>query len=198
MVGPTIVESGDRIDNDNKKKVGVLGMYNFPLIEWTRELKTDSAHAGENLMPPTGAGGEDYRQLAADKSPRANAFMEWDPGQAAGVSTDQAAGDTIIIIPHNMNKGAFCRNIPIVTPGGNVDAETTLCTGSGTAGSLDVVTEATFINASASGGFVYQNATWGTNAAAGNMDLNSRRLVAALAYYLANPSAAFLDVVYIL
>ena len=198
MVGPTIVESGDRIDNHNMKKVGVLGMYNLPIIEWTRELVTDSAHAGETLMPPTGAGGEDKRQLSADKSFRANAFMEWDPGQTAGVSTDQAAGDDILILPFNLNRGAFCRNIQFVDPGGLVDAEMPACTSSGTAGALQIVTEATFINGSATGGFQYQNATWGTNAAAGNLDLNFRRIVAQLAYYLADPSAAFSDIVYIL
>ena len=198
MVGPTIVESGDRIDNHNKKKVGVLGIYNLPIIEWTRELVTDSAHAGETLMPPTGAGGEDKRQLAADKDHRANAFMEWDPGQTVGVSTDQAAGDEILILPFNMNKGAFCRNIQFVDPGGAVNAETPVCTSSGTNGSLQVVTEMTFENGSAESGFQFQIGTWGTNAAAGTYGLDFKRVVAVFAYYLADPSAACTDVVYIL
>ena len=88
----------NRIDNDNKKTVGVLGAYNLPTIFVSRELVTDSSHAGELLMPPTGAGGEDKRQLADDKTVRADSIMEWDPGQSAGVSTDQTAADDIRIL----------------------------------------------------------------------------------------------------
>lgn len=198
MVGPTIVQSGDRIDNHNKKKVGVLGMYNLPLIEWTRELVTDSSHPGETLMPPTGAGGEDKRQLATDKTITANAFHEWDPGLGVGVSTDVAAGKEVPILPFNMNRGAYCRNIQFVDPGGNVEPETPVCTSSGSSGALQVVTELTFETGTSSGGFEFQVNTMGTNAAAGTYMLDFLRTVAIMPYYLADPSAAVTEVVYIL
>ena len=69
MVGPTIVTEGDRIQNGNKLPVFALGPFNLPGITWSRELITDSAHAGEILEKPTGAAGEDTRRLADDKSP---------------------------------------------------------------------------------------------------------------------------------
>jgi hypothetical protein len=197
MVGPTLVSTGDRVDNDNLKKVGVLGAYNLPIIEWTRELVTDSAHAGETLMPPTGAGGEDKRQLADDKTTRCDSIMEWDPGQAAGVSTDQAAGDEIIILPLNMNTGAIFRNVQHADPNANVDAMSPLCTISGAQGSLDTAIEATLSN-STPYGFHKSATAWGLNPENGtisSMTIDALRTIAMKAYYIADPGAAYTDVI---
>lgn len=200
MAGPTLVSTGDRIDNDNLKKVGVLGAYNLPLIEWTRELVTDSAHAGEILMPPTGAGGEDKRQLADDKTARADSIMEWDPAQSAGVSTDCAAADEIIILPFNMNVGALCRNIQCADPGQNVDPQTPLSTAdTGAQGSLKIAIEATLSNGTPYG-FHKSATSWGLNPQNGTistMVMNHMRNVMVQVYYLADPNAAYTDVAYI-
>ncbi len=194
MVGPTIVTEGDHIQNGNKLPVFALGQYNLPGIEWSRELVTDSAHAGEVLMKPTGAGGEDKRQLVDDKDPRACSIMEWNPKIAAGVSTDQSAGETIRILPINMNGGAFLRNIPCVDPTQNVDPTTPLCTSSGDQGNLMIVFEMAFETGSATGGYQHQVNTLGTNAAAGTMKLTDKRIIGVQPYYLADPNAAYMDV----
>ena len=83
MVGPTLVSEGDRIDNDNYKKVGVLGAYNMPIVEWTRTLVTDTPAPGMTLQIPSGAGGEDKRSKADDKSITADSFLEVDFAQVA-------------------------------------------------------------------------------------------------------------------
>ncbi len=194
MVGPTIKVEGDRVDNNNKKKVGVLGAYNLSIIEITRELVTDSAHAGEFLMPPTGAGGEDKRQLCDDKSPRGDSWVEWDPAQSAGVSTDHTAADEIITLPIRLNRGALLRNVQCIDPAGNVDSMTPLCTSSGTQGALMVVTELTFAVDSDTH-YAFQTNTAGTNAAAGDFLINWLRTPAIQQYYLADPNANYLTVV---
>lgn len=199
MVGPTLTSTGDRVDNDNLKKVGVLGAYNLPLIEWSRELVTDSAHAGEILMPPTGAGGEDKRQLCDVKDPRGDSIMEWDPGQAAGVSTDQAAADEIIILPFHMNIGAVCRNVQCEDPGQNVDPQTLLRVGANTQGSLLIAIEAT-LSATTPYGFHKSASTWGLNPQNGTISttvIDHFRDKMVQMYYLADPNAAYTDVAYI-
>lgn len=195
MVGPTIVSGGDRISNGNKKPVFALGAYNLPGITWSRELVTDSAHAGEFLMPPTGAGGEDKRQLCADKDPRGDSFMEWNPKIAEGVSTDVAAGKNIDILPLNMNARALLRNIQHVDPGQNVEPRTPVCVSSGENGSMKIVTEMAFETSSTDGGYQHQVNTLGTNAAAGTMKLTGFRIIGVDVYYLTDPNTAYLDVV---
>ena len=200
MVGSTLVSTGDRIQNDNYLKVGVLGAYNLPLVEWTREVVTDTPAPGMCGMPATGAGGEDKRQLCDDKDPRGDCFFEIDFAQistCASTSTYTAA-DEAPIIPFLMNKGAICRNIHMIDPAANVNANTLLCTSSGTQGYLKTVTEMTFETGSATGGYQYQTNTWGTNAAAGTYGLDFFRTKALQLYYLADPNANYQDVVAIL
>lgn len=194
MVGPTIVSTGDRIQNGNKLPVFALGAYNLPGIVWTRELVTDSAHAGEFLMPPTGAGGEDKRQLCDDKDPRGDSFMEWNPKMSDGVSSDLAAGKTIRILPLNMNAKALLRNIQCVDPAANVEPRTPLCVSSGTQGSLKIVTEMVFETSSTDGGYQHQINVLGTNAAVGTMKLTDFRIIGVQSYYLTDPNAAYTDV----
>ena len=184
MVGPTIVQGGDRISNGNKLPVFALGAYNLPGIVWTRELITDSAHAGEILEKPSGAAGEDTRRLCDDKSTLADSVMEWNPKIAAGVSTDQVAGSTARIIPINMNGGAFLRNIQHVDPGANVNCTSAQCTSSGEQGSLKIVTEMAFETSSTDGGYQHQINTLGTNAAVGTMKLTGLRIIGVNPYYL--------------
>lgn len=195
MVGPTIVQGGDRIRNSNLLPVFALGAYNLPGIVWTRELVTDSAHAGEFLMKPTGAGGEDKRQLADDKSPKADSVMEWNPKMSAGVSSDLAAGKTIRIIPCNMNGGAFLRNIQHKDPEANVDPSTPVCTSSGEQGALKILTEMAFETSSTDGGYQHQVNTLGTNAAVGTMKMTQLRTVGIAPYYLTDPNADYTDIV---
>lgn len=193
MVGPTLISTGDKVDNDNSKKVGVLGAYNLPIVEWSRELETDAAHPGETLMPATGAGGEDHRQLVDDKDHAADSFCEFDPGQIADCSKDYTAGEDIPIIPFFLNSGGICRNIQCVDPAGAVEPMTPLSTSSGTSGSLKVVTEPTLKSTGTPYGF--QSSTAGLNDATGQMLLIQQRIPAIQLYYLADPNAAYTDVV---
>jgi len=199
MVGPTLKSEGDRVDNDNYKKVGVLGMYNLPIIEWTRELVTDTPAPGMTLEPPTGAGGEDKRRKVDDKSARGDSFLEVDFAQVANcaVGSVYAAGDEVPIIPFNMNRGAICRNIHCKDPGGNVDPQSPLCS-SGTSGILALVVERTLVTNSTDGLFAFQVITNGTNATAGTFSLDWLRTLAMQLYYLADPSGVYQDVVSIL
>lgn len=199
MAGTTIVSSGDRIDNNNKKKVAVLGAYNLPMIEWTREVVTDTPAPGMTGMPPTGAGGEDKRSLCDDKDPRGDCFFEVDFGLVAGCAAANvyAALDEVPIIPFNMNIGALCRNIHMIDPAGNVEARKPVCTSSGTQGYLKIVTELTFAVDSDTH-YAFQVNTAGTNAAAGTYLMDFLRTKAIHAYYLTDPNANYQDVVIIL
>ena len=199
MVGPTLKSEGDRVDNDNYKKVGVLGAYNMPIVEWTRTLITDTPAPGMTLEPPTGAAGEDTRRKVDDKSARGDSFLEIDFAQVANcaVGSVYAAGDEVPIIPFHMNRGAICRNIHMADPDGNVDPMSPL-TSSGTSGILALVVERTLITGSTDGGFAFQVITNGTNAAAGTFSLDWLRTYAMQMYYLADPSGVYQDVVFIL
>lgn len=199
MVGPNLISEGDRVDNDNSKKVGVLGAYNMPIVEWTRELVTDTPAPGMTLEPPTGAAGEDKRRKVDDKSPRGDSFLELDLAQVAScaVGSVYEAGDEVPIIPFHMNRGAICRNIHCADPAGNVDPMSPF-TSSGTSGILALVVERTLETNSTDGGFCFGSITNGTNSSTGTFGLDWLRTYAMQLYYLADPSGVYQDVFFIL
>ena len=197
-MGATLVSTGDRIDNDNLKKVGVYGAYNLPIIEWTYEIKAgNTPKPGMHVAPDTGAAGEDDIITGVDKSLISFAFSELDRGQIANCNTAYTAGDEIPVIPFCVNVGALLRNVHIADPAANVDAMIPLCTSSGTSGLIKNVTEATLV-ASTTERYEFQTATLGTNAAAGTYIADFLRTIAIQRYYIANPSANRQDVVSIL
>ena len=197
-MGATLVSTGDRIDNDNLKKVGVYGAYNLPIVEWTYEIKAGSTpKPGMHVQPDTGAAGEDDIVTGVDKTPIAFAFTELDKAQIANCDTAYTAGDEIPVIPFCVNVGALLRNVHIADPAANVDAMKPLCTSSGTAGLVKNVTEATLVSSTGTH-YYFQTSTLGTNAAAGTFIEDYLRTIAMQRYYIANPSAARQDVVSIL
>ena len=189
-MGSTLVSTGDRVVNDNGLKVGVIGAYNLPIIEWTREIDTDTPKPGYLLRAKAGAGGEDKVQSADLKGVNAYAFSEVDFGLIADCNTAYAAGDEIPIIPNNMNDGAILRNVHCADPAGNVNSMTRM-TISGTAGLLLQVVEATLQTGSSAGG-IFQTITVGTLGAAGTYILP--RIHAVQLYYLGDTHAAYQDV----
>lgn len=194
MVGSALVGTGDRVDNDNNKKVGVLGAYNLPIVERTLETVTDTVYPGMLCMHPTGAGGEDKLQLCDDKDTRGIAFAEVDFAQLSNCTGGYTAADEIPCIFLPFNNGAILRNVHLVNPAANINATASLTSSSGTQGKLKEITEATFETGSSTGGYQWQVNTLGTNAAAGTFILP--RIYAKLAYYAADGSADFTDVVY--
>lgn len=189
-MGATIVSTGDRIENDNYREVGVIGAYNLPIVNWTRLIDTDTPKPGYILQWKAGADGEDAVQDLDLKGEDGIAFSEVDFGLVATCNTAYAATDEIPIIPLNMNPGALLRNVHSSAPGAAVNAGARMTVG-GTAGTLVQVTEMTFETGSSTGGYQHQVNTLGTNAAAGTYNLS--RIYAAQLYYLVNPSAAYQD-----
>jgi hypothetical protein len=190
-MGATLVSTGDRIANDNNKKVGVIGAYNLPIVEWTRLIDTDTPKPGYTLQWKAGAGGEDSVQDLDIKGEDGIAFAEFDPGLVANCDTAYAATDEIPIIPFMMNPGAICRNVHCANPASDINAGASM-TISGTAGLLILVVEMAMETGSATGGYQFQVNTLGTNAAAGTYNLS--RVYATAMYFLTDPSAAYQDV----
>lgn len=196
-MGSTIVSSGDRVKNDNNLPVFVMGAYRNGPVYIRRVLLTTAVHPGEGLTHPTGAGGEDSWLIHPDKSPSVIAIAELDKGKIADCTTDYTiTTDQVPGIMFNLNPGAILRNVQCVDPGGNVNALASMTSSSGTAGSFMPVTEATLINGSATSGFQFDDGTPGTNGTGGNFLLP--RVYMRQAYYLADPNAAYTDVMYLL
>lgn len=191
-MGATLVSTGDRIPNNNLHKVGVLGAYNLPIVEWTRLIDTDTPKPGYTLQWKAGAGGEDSVQDLDLLGEDGIAFAELDRGLVASCATAYAATDEIPIIPFFLNPGAICRNIHCGDPGVNVAAGTSMTGDDGTAGLLMPVVEATLAPTSTPTLFGYETLTLGTNGASGTFILS--RIYAVAMYYLTNPSAAYQDV----
>ena len=64
----TIRSTGEKILDDDTKKVFVQGAHNLgPIIEY-KEIETAAIHPGEGVDNATGAGGEDNIVLMLDKS----------------------------------------------------------------------------------------------------------------------------------
>lgn len=188
-VGSTIVESGDRILNDNGLKCGVIGAYNLPIIEWTRLIDTDTPKPGYFLRTKAGSGGEDSVQDLDLKGTNFIGMSETDFGQVATSDTAYAAGDEIPIIPSCMNPGALLRNIHFCDPTAAYNSEQPVTVGS-TAGTGIPVIEATLQTGSSAGG-LFQTITVATLGAAGTYILP--RIFGRMLYYGADPSAAFQD-----
>jgi len=190
-MGSTLVYTGDKVDNDTNKIVFVIGAYRQGPVYINREIVTTAMHPGEGYTFATGAGGEDTFLIFPDASPNVAGIIELDKGQIATCATDYATGDDVPGIQFHLNPGAILRNIQCVDPGENVDAWSPMCSSSGTAGSFMPVTEPTLATETDNLGF-NAAATVGDNAAAGTSILV--RVFLRQMYYLADPSAAYTDV----
>lgn len=190
-MGATLVSTGDRISNNNYMKVGVLGAYNLPIVEWTRLIDTDTPKPGYILQWKAGAGGEDVVQMLDVKEDVGIAFSEFDPGLVATCNTAYAATDEIPIIPIFLNPGAILRNVHCCDPTANVNAGDSYSSGT-TSGLLSLCIEATLASTTGTT-YAFSTATLGTAGTGGTFILS--RVYAVQMYYLVNPSAAYQDVV---
>ena len=192
----TLVSTGERIANDNLDICFVHGAYNLGPVYESREIITTAMHAGEIVTHVRTAGGEDNWLIMPDKSPFAYGVLEWDPGIVAGVSTDYAVGDDVKAIPYHFNPGAICRNIQCADPD-TVDCQPDhqLHTNSAVAGSLKVLTEVALVDPSGAG----TGEAFNTGAVIGDLAATiANRTPMKQAYFLTDPSAAYVTVAYIL
>jgi hypothetical protein len=195
VVGSSLKDTGDRIDNDLYKKIGVKGAYNLPIVEETFEVVTDEPTPGMGGMPATGAGGEDKRQLADDKSPRCDGIFELDKAQINKCDDNYEAGNEVPYIRFGLNPGAILRNIPCVDPTGtDVDPLTPLVTSSGTQGKFMIAKETNLAAESGSGGYVLETNTMGTNGTDGTFILDWLRAPLMQLYFLSDPDGAYRDI----
>jgi len=191
-MGSTLVYTGEKVDNDTNKIVFVIGSYRLGPVYINREIVTTAMHPGEGYTFATGAGGEDTFLIHPDKSPDVAGIIELDKGMIATCASDYATGDDVPGIQFHLNFGAILRNVQCADPATNLDAWTAMTSSSGTAGAFMDVVELAMETGSKTGGYQFQVNTLGTNAAAGTFNLS--RVYLRQMYYLADPGAAYTDV----
>lgn len=193
-MGSTIVSTGERIACDDTQTVFVHGAYNLGPVLENREIETAAIHPGEGIEHDRGAGGEDSYTLHTDASAAAYGIMEIDFAQIASCATDYATGDDAPGIPYHMNPGAYLRNIVCVDPTQAVEPDSPLTVSSGLAGAFKVLIEEALVDPTGSG----TGEAFASGATVGAMGAQfANRLPLRQAYYLADPSAAYDTVAYI-
>ena len=191
----TLRNTGDRIDCDDLKYVGVHGAYNLGIITQNLEILTTALHPGEGLSHPTGAGGEDNWLIHPDECISPVAVAEIDFDIISSCASDYDIGDDIPGIFFRDNPGALIRNIVCKDQVGDVaDAGKLLTTSSGAAGAYKILTEVALKDSVTGSPEAFQDAvTWGDQGS-----LHHNRCPLRQAYYQADGSADYDVVAYIL
>jgi len=196
-MGSTLVYTGDRVDNDTNKHVFVMGAYRLGPVLIKRVLSTTAAHPGEHVSHVQTAGGEDYYIIGPDGSPNSVGILELDEGIIATCATDYThTTDEPPCILYHMNFGAVLRNVQFVDPVSSDCSPFEACsTISGTAGSFICHhTEDTFVDPTGTG----VGEAWGSGTVITALLAQIKnRLPVRHAYFLADPSLAYTDVVII-
>lgn len=193
-VKSVVRSSGEKIVDDDTKKVFVQGAYNLGAIIENKEIETAGIHPGEGVDNATGAGGEDNIVLMLDKSLNPLGVLEIDFGMVADCSVDYAVADDVPVIVFHFNPGALCRNISINDLTTNMEPNQGLTSSSGLAGSFidwvecDVVVEDNTK-------FCFGNTAAGVNGAAGTF--LSNRIYMRSKYYVTDPTTPSTVVAYI-
>ena len=193
-MGSTLVYTGDRVDNDTNKHVFVMGAYRLGGVLIKRVLSTTNAHPGEHVSHVTTAGGEDYFIIGPNATPDSVGILELDEGMVATCATDYThTTDEPPCIMYHMNFGAILRNVQFVDPVTSDCQPFEACsTVSGTAGAFICHhTEDTFVDSNAGNGEAFSGGVLITALLA----QIKNRLPVRHTYFLADPSAAYTDVV---
>lgn len=196
-MGSTLKYAGDRLSCDDTQPVFCHGAHNLGCVIEKRTLSTTAAHPGEHVDHVQTVGGEDYYIIGPDATPYSYGILELDEGKIADCSVDYTATtDDVPAIPYHMNLGAYLRNIVCVDPvSSDVSPDELLCTISGTAGAFIAHhTDDTFVDSDTSDGEAFSADT--TSATIG-AQIRTRCFMRQ-AYFLADPSAAYDTVAYII
>ena len=190
----TIVSSGERIVCNDNERVFVMGAYNQGCVLETRENSTGSPQPGMGLDHVQTTGGEDYFIISPNASPYGYGIAEIDFGLILDCSKTYTIYEEIPCIPYHMNLGAYLRNIVCVDPGSSdVSPDEPLHTKSGTAGAFIAYhTDAVLSDSQA------DSEAYGPGIVVGDlMSAVKSRINLKQAYFLADPSAAYDTVAYI-
>jgi len=190
-MGSTLVNTGDKVDNDDEKIVFVIGAYRLGPVYINREIITTAMHPGEGYTFPTGAGGEDAFLIFPDKSPKVAGIIELDKGMIDDCTDDYTIGNDVPGIQFHLNYGAILRNIQCVDPPADVDAWSPMGSGSGTAGSFIPIVEPTLATEADNLGF-NAAASVGASGATGTTIVD--RVYLRQMYFLTDPTEAYTDV----
>lgn len=193
-VKSTIRSTGEKIVDDDTKKVFVQGAYNLGPIYEYKEIETAGIHPGEGVDNATGAGGEDNIVLMLDKSLNPLGVLEIDFGMVNDCSIDYDTGEEGPVLVFHFNPGALCRNIQIIDPASNIEPNQGLTSSSGTAGSFADYVEADVVTEDGSK-FCFDDTAAGVNGAAGTMLYT--RIYMRSKYYVTDPTAASTIVAYV-
>lgn len=195
-MGSTIVNTGDRIDNDTNKIVFVIGAYRQGPVYEKRNLSTTAIHPGEHVDHVSTAGGEDYYIIGPDATPNSYGIVELDKSMIDTCATDYTiTTDDINAIPYHLNPGAYVRNIQCADPAtSDISPDEALSTISGTAGAFILYhTEGTLLDSNSNAGAAFSAGILSSNILA----QIKKRLPIRAAYFLTDPSAAYTDVAYL-
>ena len=192
----TLKSTGDRFDVNLNRKVALHGAYNLAIITQSREIITTAMHPGEWFSYPTGAGGEDNYLIGPDEGISPMGILEIEFGLIDILTDDYDVGNDVPGILYYQNPGGLLQGVQCADQAGDVaDAGKLLCTASGAAGSLKILTEVALVDTNGTGtGEAYNpGVEWGDMGS-----LHHNRCPMRQAYYQADASAVYTCVAYIL
>ena len=193
-LGATIISAGERAVVNALELVFVHGLHNLGCVYESREIITTAMHAGEIATHVQTVGGEDNWLIMPDKSAQAYCVLELDLGLTTLMSVDYDVGNDVKGIPFWKNLGALLQSVQMVDPDTqDVTPDHVLHTNSGEAGALKAVTEAA-LTSSTTGTTESFAAAVVTGDEGSHI---SNRSPMRQAYFLADPSAAYVTVAYI-
>ena len=194
-LGATIVSTGERAVTNALELVFVHGLHNFGCVYESREIITTAMHAGEIATHVQTVGGEDNWLIMPDKSAQAYAVLELDLGLTTLMSVDYDVGNDVKGIPFWRNLGALLQSVQCADPDTqDVTPDHVLHTNSGTAGSLRAIKEAVLVDPAGAG----TGEAFTSGVVVGDMgSMIVNRSPMRQAYFLTDPSAAYVTVAYI-